>query len=101
MERWGVRNATISHARDVSDVVERRRREIGGITASIDPVALGAVRESVSTALSGIADLLRVGAATASKYAETSIRPPTREAKPAFLLMDLCPLHPAVLCSSL
>jgi hypothetical protein len=65
MERWEVRKATISARLVMPGMLamsfESRRREIAGITVSIDPVALGAVGESESTALSGIADLLRVG----------------------------------------
>jgi len=56
------------HSRDVSDVVERRRRGIAGIAIFIDPMTLRAVGLSKPTALCGIADLLRAGAATANKY---------------------------------
>jgi hypothetical protein len=48
------------HAWDVGDVVESRRGEIAGIIVSIDAMALCAVSLSKPTALSGIADLLRV-----------------------------------------
>jgi len=51
---------TTCHARNVGDVVESRRRQITGIGVLVDAMTLRAVGLGEPTALSDVADLLRV-----------------------------------------
>jgi hypothetical protein len=54
------RQCRTRHARDVSDIVERRRRGIGGMALSINSMALSALRMGQLTAFSNTANLLRI-----------------------------------------